>query len=191
MSDVDTAVLKIAKVRLVADYLEALGSTREQAETAAKAHADQFAYSGAVLTFKGAVAGTADMETKVRGWFSENKLDFLIGTPSNNSADARADAVLVERARGGNKTAQGQLFRKLGNDQAKYDSVMKRKPFNAPDDEPLDEPTKENGGTNPWSAQGWNVTAQGRILRANPKLAASLAKSANATIGQTKPTRAA
>lgn len=191
MSDVNTAVLKIAKLRLVADYLEALGSTREQAETAASAHADQFAYSGAVLTFKGEVAGTPGMETAVRGWFNEKKLDFLIGTKSNAGGDAGADAVLVERARSGNKTAQGQLFLKLDKDQSKYDAVMKRKPFNAPDDEPLDEPTKENGGKNPWSAAGWNVTEQGRILRAQPKLAASLAASAKSRIGATHPTKAA
>ena len=54
MSDLDSALLKIAKTRLVTEYLEALGSTPEQAATAARGYADQFGFSGAVLTFKGA-----------------------------------------------------------------------------------------------------------------------------------------
>ena len=79
------------------------------------ASADQFAYSGAVLTFKGALAGTAEMESKVREWFADNKLEFLIGTPAHNS-NVSADAVLVEQARAGNITARGKLFVQLGRD---------------------------------------------------------------------------
>jgi hypothetical protein len=185
--ELDAALLKIAKTRLVTEYLEALGSTPEQAATAARGYSDQFAFSGAVLTFKGSLAGTAEMEAKVREWFAENKLEFLIGTAAQND-NAGADAVLVERARAGNLTAKGQLFRKLGSDQAKYDAVINRKPFNAPDDDaPVDESAKENKGKNPWrSGPDFNLSEQGRLFRSNPKLAASLAKSAGKTIGATK-----
>jgi hypothetical protein len=186
-TELDTALLKIAKTRLVTEYLEALGSTPEQAATAARGYADQFAFSGAVLTFKGALAGTAEMESKVREWFADNKLEFLIGTPSNNSK-VSADAVLVEQARAGNLTARGKLFVHLNRDQAKYDAVINRAPFNAKEnDAPVDEAAKENHGKNPWqSGPGFNLSEQGRIFRADPRLAASLAKSAGKTIGAAK-----
>lgn len=43
------------------------------------------------------------------------------------------------------------------------------------------------GGANPWSAEGWNMTEQGKILRENPTRAEQLAKSAGTTIGGKKP----
>ena len=121
----------------------------------------------------------------MREWFGDNKLDFLIGAKSDADGDASVDAVLVEQARGGNITARGKLFVKLGRDQGKLDAILNRKPFNAPDDDaPADEAAKDNGGKNPWrSGPGFNLSEQGRIFRANPKLAASLAKSAGKTIG--------
>lgn len=196
-TDLDKTLLKIAKTRLIGEYIEAtFGSTPEQAKIAAtSAIADQFAFSGAVLTFKGTVAGTAEMAAKVREHFTENKLDFLIGNKTAEAGgDHNTDAALVALARSGNKTAQGKLFLQVGKDQAKLDAILSRKPFNAPDDDaPVDEVVKQNGGKNPWGAGPgeWNVTEQGRILRANPKLAASLAASAKSHIGATKPTRAA
>jgi hypothetical protein len=192
-TELDAELLKIAKRRLVGEYLEALGSTPEQAKTAAAGYADQFAYSGAVLSFKGELAGTPAMEAKVRDWFAENKLDFLIGTPTMNNGTPNANAELVEAARAGNMTARGKLFVQVGKDQAKLDAILSRKPFNAPDDTGtnVDEAAKQNGGKNPWSGDGWNITEQGRLLRANPKLAASLAASAKSKIGATRPTRAA
>lgn len=42
-------------------------------------------------------------------------------------------------------------------------------------------------GDNPFSAQGWNVTAQARLVRENPERAAQMAKSAGTTIGGPRP----
>jgi hypothetical protein len=189
-AELDATLLKVAKVRLVGEYLEALGSSPEQAATAAKGYADQFAFSGAVLSFKGELAGTPAMEAKVRGWFSEHKLDFLIGTKSDAGGDVSADAVLVQQARAGNLTARGKLFVQLGRDQSKLDAVLSRPAFNAPD-APVDEAAKENGGKNPWAAHSWNLTEQSRIYRANPKLAASLAAAQKSRIGAARPTKVA
>lgn len=44
-----------------------------------------------------------------------------------------------------------------------------------------------NGGPNPWSADGWNMTEQGRIYRENPTRAEQLAKAAGTTIGGQRP----
>ena len=40
---------------------------------------------------------------------------------------------------------------------------------------------------NPWTAEHWNMTAQGRILNENPTRAENMAKSAGTTIGGRKP----
>lgn len=43
------------------------------------------------------------------------------------------------------------------------------------------------GGANPWSAEGWNMTEQGRILKENRSRAEQLAKSAGTSIGGPRP----
>jgi hypothetical protein len=43
------------------------------------------------------------------------------------------------------------------------------------------------GGTNPFSAEGWNVTAQGAMLRDNAVRAEQMAKAAGTTIGGPRP----
>jgi len=48
---------------------------------------------------------------------------------------------------------------------------------------------KVGASTNPWSAEGWNITSQGNAFKADPALAARLAKAAGSHIGATKPTR--
>ena len=44
------------------------------------------------------------------------------------------------------------------------------------------------GGGNPWSAESWNMTEQGKLLRENRSKAEQLAKSAGTTIGGARPT---
>lgn len=44
-----------------------------------------------------------------------------------------------------------------------------------------------NGGSNPWSADNWNMTEQGRIYRENPSRAEQLAKAAGTTVGGQRP----
>lgn len=43
------------------------------------------------------------------------------------------------------------------------------------------------GGPNPWTAEGWNLTEQGQILRADRAKAERLAKAAGTSIGGAKP----
>lgn len=42
-------------------------------------------------------------------------------------------------------------------------------------------------GTNPFSADGWNMTMQGQMLRENPEKAAQMAKAAGTTVGGKRP----
>lgn len=46
-----------------------------------------------------------------------------------------------------------------------------------------------NGGVNPFSADGWNMTEQGRVYKENPTKATNLAKSAGTTVGGPRPTK--
>ena len=46
-----------------------------------------------------------------------------------------------------------------------------------------------NFSTNPWSAEGWNMTEQGRIYSENATRAEQMAKSAGTKIGGARPTR--
>lgn len=43
------------------------------------------------------------------------------------------------------------------------------------------------GGANPWSADGWNMTEQGRVLKENRSRAEQLAKAAGTSIGGPRP----
>jgi len=48
---------------------------------------------------------------------------------------------------------------------------------------------KVGASTNPWSAEGWNLTKQGSAFRADPQLAARLAAAAGSKTGATRPTK--
>ena len=61
--------------------------------------------------------------------------------------------------------------------------------INKPADNPAD--LQKAGGRNPWSAEpgAWNLTRQMQVYRADPALAARLAKAAGSSIGAARPTR--
>lgn len=71
----DKVLANVDRLHRVHDYFESIGSTSEQAATAAKAHAEKFDWNGAVLSFQG--KPVADPDNGVREWFTTNKLDFL------------------------------------------------------------------------------------------------------------------
>lgn len=54
-----------------------------------------------------------------------------------------------------------------------------------------DQKDKRPAKDNPWSAEGWNITKQGSVMRADPALGERLARAAGSFIGATRPTRAA
>jgi hypothetical protein len=95
-----------------------------------------------------------------------------------------------------NITARGQLIKALGADEAArratawglrdlHDYKTRgARPTNANVD---GKPAKKLDAGNPWSRDGWNVTKQGALYRANPRAAAEIAKAAGSFIGATRP----
>jgi hypothetical protein len=57
----------------------------------------------------------------------------------------------------------------------------------APARTPRGETAEKSGSKNPFTAANWNVTEQGRLVKVNPKMAASLAEAAGVKIGATRP----
>lgn len=99
-----------------------------------------------------------------------------------------------------NVSARGQLVRSLGEiaalarakewglrDLNDYRTRGTR-PGNANADNK--KPGRKSAGSNPWSREGWNITKQGALYRANPKAAAEIAAAAGSFIGATRPAAA-
>lgn len=107
------------------------------------------------------------------------------------AADPDPDTIkldaIKERAAAGNVTAHGELYKQLGPEgyeawKAENGATPGKRPVGRPRTHDKDETI------NPWSADHWNITDQGKIIRAlGPEKAAAMAKAAGVTIGATKP----
>jgi hypothetical protein len=95
-----------------------------------------------------------------------------------------------------NKTERSKLFAELGERAFREREAawgLKRDDFKTlgtpPNAETDDKgQPKKPDPSNPWSAAGWSITAQGRIFKANETLARNLAKAAGVPVtGATKP----
>ena len=96
----------------------------------------------------------------------------------------------------GNLTARSRLIKDLGESEAdaraKEWGLKGVADFKTRGQRPGGEVNKEKpSADNPWSRDGWNITKQGSVVRADPALAARLAKAAGSFVGATKPARAA
>jgi hypothetical protein len=186
------------RIDRVHKFFKSIGSTDEQAATAAAAHADKFVWNGATLEFQGKCV--ADPGNGVREWFTANKLDFLLPPKSANADKPDVDPQLLASARAGNITAKGRLFVQVGRDQAKLAAVLADKSNTGADDTARDEKgrfvgatpqEKEAAANNPWGPN-WSVTRQGQIVRSlGIEAAQRIAKAANSRIGATKPAKVA
>ena len=135
----DKVLNNVDRINRVHSYFVSLGSTDEQAATAAKAFAEKFVYDGAVLSFQG--KPVIDARDDVIAHFRENKLDFLLPAPNaDNVPDVDADTLASARA--GNLTAYARIARDHG--KATADKLIAAKPG--------DEKSKEDASTNPWRA---------------------------------------
>jgi hypothetical protein len=185
------------RIDRVHKFFKSIGSTDEQAATAAAAHADKFVWNGATLEFQGKCV--ADPDNGVREWFTANKLDFLLPPKPANADKPDVDPQLLASARAGNITAKGRLVRQLGS-LAAVDAVLADKSITGADDAARDEKgrfvgatpqEKEAAANNPWGPN-WSVTRQGQIVRSlGIEAAQRIAKAANSRIGATKPAKAA
>jgi hypothetical protein len=95
-----------------------------------------------------------------------------------------------------NVSARGKLYQELG--PALFAERCKAWGLSGPNDfsqgtqpdsgaSSNSKPNKKPDSSNPFSRAGWNITAQGRILKTNKQLAENLAKAAGVTIGATRP----
>jgi hypothetical protein len=200
MSDeVDKALAKV-DLQLAIDgfFQDKLGSEAPQAKIASRSLADSFKLVGATLMFGDKLA--SDAVDDITKHLHTQGYDFLL--PSDNVPAAMRTAVepaLLDKAFvNGSPDARGEVFKRVGRDQAKFDALARdyglrdardyRKgvtPGKAPDATAA--AADKSKTPNPWSAEGWSITAQGRVYRSDPNLAASLAESAGSKIGATKP----
>lgn len=97
----------------------------------------------------------------------------------------KLDAI-KERALAGNVTAHGALYKELGPDG--YDAWKKENAAVAGKAAATKANGSGGGEPNPWSADGWNLTAQGKVVRALGEAKASaMARAAGVTLGATRP----
>ena len=98
---------------------------------------------------------------------------------------ATFDAELVARAKSGNITAKGQLFKVMHGDKrggedetaARLDKLLATNSDNSnADDKP-----------NPFKAKWWSLKRQGEVYKADPALCERLAKSAGVKVGALRP----
>ena len=197
MTDLDKTLEKLDRKQAVHDFfVEKLGTEPEQAEIASRAIAENFTLTGATLMFGTKLA--RDAIDDVRAHLKTQKYEFLL--PSEKPAATTIDPHLLTRAFvDGSPDARGAVLKQIG-DRTKFDALARdyglrdgldfrkgrapAKPASASDNS-----NKREG--NPWSAESWNVTAQGRVFKSDAALAASLAKSAGSYIGATRPPRRA
>jgi hypothetical protein len=184
------------RIDRVHKFFKSIGSTDEQAATAAAAHADKFVWNGATLEFQG--KPVADPDNGVREWFTSNRLDFLLPPKSANDKPD-VDPQLLASARAGNITAKGRLVRQLGS-LAAANAVIADKANTGADDTARDEKgrfvgatpqEKEAAANNPWGSN-WNATRQGQIVRQlGVEAAQRIAKAANSHVGAVRPAKVA
>jgi len=186
----DKAILNLTRATLVEKFALSIGCTEQQATTLSKAYGDRFTYDGAVLSFnEKPVVESAD---DVKAHFQNQGLDFLLPAKKpihENIADS-LDPALVKLAASGNLTAKGKLHRALHGDGEMLDRVLEK--AKATGGKPaLDD--KSNKTPNPWSAEHWNLGAQGRIVRSagGMALAQRMAEAAGVTVGATRPRKVA
>jgi hypothetical protein len=107
-------------------------------------------------------------------------------------SESLADKAFAGR---GNLTARGQLVREVGREEANkiaqtygLHDVADTRTGQMPRRVDGYEREAQKNGDNPWSAEKWNVTRQGAIVRAmGVEKAAAIARAAGSVIGATKP----
>jgi hypothetical protein len=194
----DQVLRNVERIELVAKFAESIGCSAEQASTISKAYAEKFTFDGAVLAFNGKPVTQA--KDDVLAHFRDNHLEFLL--PSEKSGGKPdVNVALLEKARGekiklsdgrkvGDITAYGQLVREHG--KAAIDVLLAEKPNAGGDGKTTDADPAFKNKKNPWRAESWSVTEQGRIIRSlGLAVAGRMAAAANSKIGATKPSRIA
>lgn len=146
---------------------------------------------------------TAIDDPRCKAYLTEHYA-FLFPTPKAadtriTDLNVRVDGAVIEQALAGNKTALGTVARSFAApgkeptaaDVAAAELYLKAKRGgNGGLDNTAPAHRDASHTTNPWSAEHWNVTKQGSIVKGlGVERAASIAKSANSFIGATRPAK--
>lgn len=168
------------------DAFAKFGSSDAQKEDAALVLKRECEIVGDVLVLKATRAALESPESKA--WLEKQKPHLL---------PAKYERSLADRAFAENNlTARGQLVREIGMAEADklaqtYGLKSASDPRRGKRPEGADDHGKPNGKdrrSNPWSREAWNVSEQGRLVRAlGVDKAAAIAASAGCKIGSTRP----
>jgi hypothetical protein len=169
------------------EFLKAEGSTDAQRADAIAVLASQCAMVGDVVTLK--ATGEAIESEASRKWLADNKPHLLPPVYERSLADR----AFVDN----NLSARGALVKQVGMTEANkiaesygLRSATDTRRGKAPADS-TPEKTKSNGAehrSNPFHKSNWNISAQGKLLRAvGPEKCAAIARAVGSTIGATKP----
>lgn len=170
----------------------AWGASEELAGVFADSQKSKFKWDGVNLLWNDAIAGDSE---DCKRHFTTGPLASLFPKAAEHGPDV--NPALLEKARGnkvklaggptvGDLSAYSQLVREHG--KAAIDALLAETPqANGKDDAP-----EYKGKSNPWRAEHWSVTEQGRIIRVlGLEVAGRMAAAAQSKIGATKPTRIA
>lgn len=175
-------------------FQEQLGSEPGKAELASRALAENFTLTGATLMFGDKLA--RDAVDDVIAHLKRQAYDFLLPADVPDLARAAVDSQLLDRAFvQGSPDARMEIYKRIGRDKEKFDDLARsyglrdandyrkgagKRPGadSAEDGEQKDKPKTPH----PCADASFNLTEIGRIVQANPTLAASLAASAGKDI---------
>lgn len=182
--------------------MEKHGCTHEQAEAFAATQVGKFSWTGVRLIWNDTKTPAVD-EPAAKAYYGQDKFKFLLPqkAPAADQQDGpQVPPNILELALMGNVTAFGKISRALGDaDRAtteRFIAAEREKRTNNKND---GDRNRDEGGrftekpkaSNPWSAEGWNLTKQMQTHRADPALAERLAKAANSRVGAARPTKVA
>jgi hypothetical protein len=183
---------KLTEKNKIADFgMKVLGMDERRAEVFVAACGDRFIWDG-TLRFKGASGEVPVDDPQCIGFF-QREYDFLVPAKSNGDSAPDVPAELLEKALAGNQTARAQIHRLRGDpDVAATDKFLagERAKGSTGDTRQRDDKGQfvaNDGGNNPFTATNWNLTAQMRLYRSDPKLAERLAKAAGTHVGAARP----
>jgi len=167
---------------------EEWGSTHAQAEDFGKLHRDKFSLVNGIAVH--AATGKPINDPEVLK-FASDTWPHLIPPPFEVPL---ADAAFLDN----NMSARSRLVRELGPtaalDVAKrygHETLHSTKKGKRPDNikAPAEDTKAKNAhASNPFHKSNWNISAQGKLLRAvGPEKCAAIARAVGSTIGATKP----
>ena len=176
----------------VNEFFQNLGCTPGQAEIAARSLADNFTLTGATLMFNGKLA--KDAVDDVTAHLKRQQYDFLLPPEAPDLTRTAIDPALLDKAfvGVGSPDARGEVFKRVGRDQAKFDELARsyglkdgrdfRTRGTSPVKDNADSGEQKPKTPNPYRDESFSLTEIGRLVRVNPQLAASLAASAGKSI---------